>query len=165
MLAACANRRSPFCESGKNESSGSRERERERERGDEKKAEEEEKKRRKHTTAGCGVYRECVALLRSLRPPPASREGKGSRGAREVGKTAYQERTERHKTRRVKREQEREKTGECARGREDARGAKIRMSVGMPLGGGGGVYRVIQQERGRGKRGREKERQSRDMRG
>lgn len=124
MLAACANRRSPFCESGKNESSGSREREREREReskrGDEKKVEEEEKKRRKHTTAGCGVYRECVALLRSLRPPPASREGKGSRGAREVGKTAYQERTERHKTRRVKREQEREDERMCERERRRA---------------------------------------------
>lgn len=134
------------------------ERERESKRGDEKKVVEEEKKRRKHTTAGCGVYRECVALLRSLRPPPASREGKGSRGAREVGKTAYQERTERHKTRRVKRERARERRRENVREGEKTRGAKIRMSVGMPLGGGGGVYRVIQQERGRGEaRARERE--------
>lgn len=118
-----------------------------------------------YTTAGCEVYRECVALLRSLRPPPASREGKGSYGEKGVGKTAYWERTERHKTRRGEErkrgEDDREKTRECARGREE-RGAKIRMSVGMPLGGG--VYRVIQRERERERdrsreEGKEKERE------
>lgn len=49
-----------------------------------------------------------------------------------------------------------ERRRENAREGEKTRGAKIRMSVGMPLDGGG-VYRVIQQERGRG-RGRKRDR-------
>lgn len=44
---------------------------------------------------------------------------------------------------------------EKERERRDAHGAKIRMSVGMPLDGSG-VYRVIQRER---------EKKSEDMRG
>lgn len=77
---------------------------------------------REYMTAGCGIYRECVALLRSLRPPPASREGKGSRGAEGVGKTAYRERTERHKTWRAEREREREGGRMRERERRRARG-------------------------------------------
>jgi len=108
------------------------------------------------------IYREHRTLLRlPSSSARASREGI-ERGGK--GKTARIGR-ERHKT---KEERERgdddgEKTAECTRKREggrerergDAHGAKIRMSVGMPLDGSG-VYRVIQRER---------ERKSEDMRG
>lgn len=92
--------------------------------------------------AAAGIWRMARASHSSsspfvLRP----REGKG-RG--EEGETAYHERErvirreEERKRERTMTERSREK---CARGRKDARGAKIRMFVGMPLDG---VYRMIQ---------------------
>lgn len=99
-----------------------------------------------------------------LRPRLA--KGKGARGRKEwVKPRTGRERSaiRRGGGKREREERMIERRRENAREGEKTRGAKIRMSVGMPLGGG--VYRVIQRERERereigverkGKRKREK---------